>query len=115
MLLHETEVVKAADEQAAAVGSQVKVNVFAEVPASQPRRRFLSVPATARPLSRRDGGCQGRPCLEEQSDNPDGSTINGREKGFLSSVCHKVPGSPVRTSIMGAACEWKQQLPVRGC
>lgn len=37
MLLHETEVIKAADEQATAVRSQVKVNVFTEIPKSQPQ------------------------------------------------------------------------------
>lgn len=32
MFLHETEVVKAADEQTTAVCSQVKVHIFAEIP-----------------------------------------------------------------------------------
>ena len=34
VLLHETEVIKAADEEATAVCSQVKVNVFTEIPKS---------------------------------------------------------------------------------
>lgn len=32
MFLHETEVVKVVDEQSTAVGSQVKVNIFTEIP-----------------------------------------------------------------------------------
>lgn len=34
MFLHETEVVKAADEQATAVCSQIKVDIFTEIPTS---------------------------------------------------------------------------------
>lgn len=37
MFLHETEVVKAADEQSTAVGSQVKVNIFTEIPKLEPQ------------------------------------------------------------------------------
>lgn len=32
MFLHETEVIKAADEQATTVSSQIKVNIFTEIP-----------------------------------------------------------------------------------
>lgn len=40
MLLHETEVIKAADKQATAVCSQVKVNIFTEVPKSEPHLNY---------------------------------------------------------------------------
>jgi hypothetical protein len=38
MFLHETEVVKAADEQSTTVRSQVKVNIFTEIPKLEPQR-----------------------------------------------------------------------------